>query len=513
MYVGHGPVSTEINMPNRLLRSLPSIERLLERPLASQLFAALGRERVRDLLREITDEIRREITDQSKVRSPKSEVQRPTSKVADPQTLDGGLGTLDFVAEVERRLNLRATECAQPSLRRIINATGVIIHTNLGRAPLARGAVEAVSDAASHYSNLEYDLKRGERGQREMHCQELLARLAGSEAAVVANNNAAAVLLLLNTLAEGGEVIVSRGELIEIGGSFRIPDVMEKSGAILREVGTTNRTRITDYERAINERTRLILRVHPSNYRIIGFAGRPTVREIADLAKSAGIPSFEDLGSGCLIDLSPFGVKDEPLVAESIGAGISVVSFSGDKMLGGPQAGIIAGSREIVDRVRANPLMRALRVDKMTYAAIEATLRLYERGVALTEVPVIRAIAATREQIAERAARFGESIAALVNGRLKVSLEDGSSVIGGGSAPEVKLPTVLVALQDASATAATFEERLRGYRIPIITRTERDRVLIDLRTVAAEEESIILAAIAALAQPAAETAASVEVSA
>ena len=479
-------------MPNHLLRSLPSIERLLERPVASQLFATLGRERVRDLLREITDELREQLTSAAQ---------------------SAALSTQSLTEEVERRLNERAARCAQPSIRRVINATGVIIHTNLGRAPLAREAVEALSEAAAHYSNLEYNLRLGERGQRETHCQELLARLAGSEAVVVANNNAAAVLLVLNTLAEGGEVIVSRGELIEIGGSFRIPDVMEKSGAILREVGTTNRTRIADYERAINERTKLILRVHPSNYRIIGFAERPSVREVADLARRKGIPSFEDLGSGCLIDLSPYGVKDEPVVAESLQAGISVVSFSGDKMLGGPQAGIIAGSQEIVDRVRSNPLMRALRSDKMTYAALEATLRLYERGAALSEVPVIRSIAITREQIAERASRFVESIAKLVDGRLKVTLEDGWSVIGGGSAPEVKLPTMLVALQDTSTTAAEFEERLRGYNTPIIARTERDRVVLDLRTVETDEEAIILAAIAALAQPAAETGASVEVSA
>lgn len=478
-------------MPNHLLRSLPSIERLLERPVASQLFTTLGRERVRDLLREITDELREQLSSagQFPARSPQS-----------------------LTEEVERRLNVRAAQCAQPSLRRVINATGVIIHTNLGRAPLARQAVEALSEAAAYYSNLEYDLKLGERGQRETHCQELLSRLAGSEAAVVANNNAAAVLLVLNTLALGGEVIVSRGELIEIGGSFRIPDVMEKSGAILREVGTTNRTRITDYERAINERTKLILRVHPSNYRIVGFTERPDVREIADLARRRGIPSFEDLGSGCLIDLAPYGVRDEPVVAESLKAGISVVSFSGDKMLGGPQAGVIAGSREIIDRVRSNPLMRALRSDKMSYAALEATLRLYERGAALKEVPVIRSIATTREQIAERASRFVESIAEFADGRFKVTLEDGWSVIGGGSAPEVKLPTLLVALQDTSLTPAEFEERLRGYKTPIIARTERDRVVIDLRTVETDEEAIILAAIAAIAQPAAQTAASVEVS-
>ena len=481
-------------MPNQLLRSLPSIERLLERPLALRLSAVFGRERVRDLLRETTDELREE--------------------VASGQWSEAGTSQ-SLTEEVERRLETRAALFSQPSLRRVVNATGVIIHTNLGRAPLARQAVEALSETAANYSNLEYDLKHGQRGRREAHCRELLSRLAGSEAATVANNNAAAVLLVLNTLAEGGEVIVSRGELIEIGGSFRIPDVMAKSGAVLREVGTTNRTRIDDYRDAINERTRLILRVHPSNYRIIGFTQRPSAGEIAEVARRAGVPSFEDLGSGCLIDLSPYGVKDEPVVADSLRAGISVVSFSGDKMLGGPQAGIITGSREIVDRVVKNPLMRALRVDKMTYAAIETTLRLYERGVALTEVPVIRAIATAREEIAGRAAHLSASIEQvmgeqLTDGSFTVSLEDGASVIGGGSAPEVKLPTVLIAMKGSRMSAASLEERLRGFRIPIITRTERDRVMIDLRTVSVEEEAIILDAIATLAQPAPEAAASVE---
>jgi L-seryl-tRNA(Ser) seleniumtransferase len=407
-------------------------------------------------------------------------------------------------------LQERARLSGRASLRRVINATGVIIHTNLGRAPLARAAIEALSEIAPYYSNLEYDIGRGERGHRESHCRELLARLAGSEDAIVANNNAAAVMLVLNTLAEDGEVIVSRGELIEIGGSFRVPEVMEKSGARLREVGTTNRTRIEDYERAINERTRLILRVHPSNYRIIGFTERPSVEEVAGLARRAGVASFEDLGSGCLIDLGPYGVKDEPVVRESLDAGIGVVSFSGDKMLGGPQAGIIAGSHEIINRVRKNPLMRALRVDKMTYAALEATLRLYERDVADSEVPVIRAIAATREEISERAARMSEAIEQLTRGRFKASLEEGNSVVGGGSAPQVALPTVLVALRDDELSAASIEERLRSHRVPIITRTERGSVMIDLRTVADDEEAIILEAIAALAQPAPKSMASVE---
>jgi L-seryl-tRNA(Ser) seleniumtransferase len=449
----------------------------------------LSRERVRDLLREITGELRDELAGETSVKN-----------------------TQSLTEIVERRLERRAFEYAAPSLRRVINATGVIIHTNLGRAPLAREAIDEVSEVAAHYSNLEYDLTEGERGHREKHCQELLARLTGSEAAVLANNNAAAVLLVLNTLADGGEVIVSRGELIEIGGSFRIPEVMEKSGAKLREVGTTNRTRIADYERALNERTKLIMRVHPSNYRVIGFTERPTAQQIAEVARRAGIPSFEDLGSGCLIDLSPYGVVGEPVVAESIKAGVSLVSFSGDKMLGGPQAGVVAGSKDIVDRVRKNPLMRALRVDKMTYAAMEATLKLYDRGEALSEVPVIRAIATTREQIRERASRFCESVSRLATGSLTAALEESGSVIGGGSAPEVSLPTVVVALEGKGISASVIEQRLRSYDTPIITRTERNRVIIDLRTVSVEDEHLILDAIAtAAAQPATHSAASVEV--
>jgi L-seryl-tRNA(Ser) seleniumtransferase len=484
-------------MSNELLRSLPSIQRLLTRPVAERLSAELSRDRARDLLREIIEEIRKELSEAESLEAEASDMPGTTF-----QSQDSGLTSPDFLmAEIERRLEARAKISSQASLRRVVNATGVIIHTNLGRAPLARAAIEALSDVASHYSNLEYDLARGERGHRESHCRELLARLAGSEDAIVANNNAAAVMLVLNTLAEGGEVIVSRGELIEIGGSFRIPEVMEKGGARLREVGTTNRTHIQDYERAINEQTRLILRVHPSNYRIIGFTERPCVKEVAALAQRAGIPSFEDLGSGCLIDLDAYGVKDEPVVAESLNAGISVVCFSGDKMLGGPQSGVIAGSKEIVDRVRKNPLMRALRVDKMTYAALEATLRLYERGMAESDVPVIKAIAATREQISARAARLSAAIEQLTRGRLKASLENGDSVIGGGSAPQVALATVLVALKGDELSASSIEERLRGHRVPVITRTERGCVMIDLRTVAEDEESIILEAIAALAQP------------
>ncbi|HVF90881.1 MAG TPA: L-seryl-tRNA(Sec) selenium transferase [Blastocatellia bacterium] len=488
-------------MSNELLRSLPSIERLLAGPAAARLSGELSRPRLRDLLREITDDLRREVAggelDVESIRARNSGRQE-----------NGGLQEL-LAAEIERQLEARAAGLARPSLRRVVNATGVVIHTNLGRAPLARAALDAISDVAVHYSNLEYDIERGERGKRESHCQGLLARLSGSESAIVANNNAAAVMLVLNTLAEGGEVIVSRGELVEIGGSFRIPDVMEKSGARLREVGTTNRTRIQDYERAINDSTRLILRVHPSNYRIIGFTERPSAQEISDLARRANIPSFEDLGSGCLIDLEPFGVRDEPVVSRSLEAGISVVSFSGDKMLGGPQAGIIAGSRDVIERVRKNPLMRALRVDKMTYAALEATLSLYDRGVSQSEVPVLRALTATREQVGERASLMAGRILEITGGRIKAGLEEGDSVVGGGSAPEVKLPTVLITIEDPVLSASSIEARLRAHRVPVIARTERDQVLLDLRTVEPGEESIILEALSALGEPAPKRIASI----
>ncbi|HEU4389269.1 MAG TPA: L-seryl-tRNA(Sec) selenium transferase [Blastocatellia bacterium] len=468
-------------MPNELLRSLPSIDRLLRRPAVEAICSETSRERVSEMLRDITQEIRDQVSS------------------GDWQLPALHNGTESAAIEIERRLVERVRRRSVPSLRRVINATGVIIHTNLGRAPLSTAAVAAVTEAAGRYSNLEYDVEKGERGRRESHCQELLARLTGAERATVVNNNAAAVLIVLNSLAEGGEVIVSRGELIEIGGSFRIPDVMEKSGVTLREVGTTNRTRLSDYERAINERTRLILRVHPSNYRIIGFTERPAVEEIAGLAQRHGIPSFEDLGSGCLVDLTQYGIADEPVVRTSLQAGISLVSFSGDKMLGGPQAGVIAGSRELVERVKVNPLMRALRVDKMTYAALEATMRAYENGVARNEIPVVRALAATREEIAGRAARLAHRIVSATDGELTPHLENGDSVVGGGSAPGASLPTVLVAIQHERMQSAAIEEGLRKNSIPIIARIERDRVLIDLRTVMPDEEDALVQAMRDLA--------------
>jgi L-seryl-tRNA(Ser) seleniumtransferase len=518
-------------MAKELLRALPSIESLLASPLASRLSAQLSREGVRNLLREILDDLRQELVSESadwslesagnnkqnpaKPGDPYEGDGKPSAQTATPdarlQTPDSGLQTPDLFLEIEKRLTTRAAQRLTPSLCRVINATGVILHTNLGRAPLAAAAVEAVAQVSATYSNLEYDLRSGGRGKRESHCQQQLARLVGSQDAVVTNNCAAAVLLVLNTLAEKGEVIVSRGELIEIGGSFRIPEVMEKSGAHLREVGTTNRTRIGDYERAINENTRLILRVHPSNYRIVGFTERPSLEEIAILSQRTGIPAFEDLGSGCLLDLAPLGVPGEPLVRESFKAGIQVAAFSGDKLLGGPQAGIIAGNRAIIESVRQNPLMRALRVDKMTLAALEATLRIYERGAAQLEVPVLRALAMTVEEIRERAETFQERLQKTTDQGLRIVLENGDSMIGGGSAPEVRLPTVLLAIESHTLSASLIEERLRNHTTPVIARTERERVLLDLRTVAPDEEEIILTALASLAQPSPEVTASVEV--
>ena len=373
---------------------------------------------------------------------------------------------------------------ARPSLRRVINATGVVVHTNLGRAPLAAFSVQA------GYSNLEYDLATGKRGKRDVHTGRLLGRLLNAPAIAV-NNNAAALLLALNELAAGGEVVVSRGELIEIGDGFRIPEIMARSGAALREVGTTNRTRIEDYREAIGDRTRLLLRVHPSNFRIQGFTARPELSELVALGRERGLPVFEDLGSGCIVDLRPFGI-DEPLVTASLEAGVDLVSFSGDKLLGGPQAGILAGKAEIVARLRRNPLFRALRLDKLIYQALETTLRLLllERW---DEIPVLAMIRQPAAAIRARA----EALVAQVPD-LRAEIVSGDSVIGGGATPEQSIPTWLIAIECLDAIAA--ERQLRATDPPVVARIEKDRLLLDLRTVFADEEPCLLRALAAIKQ-------------
>jgi len=435
------------------LRELPAVNEVLEE--LSSLLERLPRRLVVGEIRRALDEMRREIR-------------------------SGETPATELSAAVRVERALAALE--RPSLRPVINATGVVLHTNLGRAPL--GALAPLPG----YSNLEFDLAGGRRGKRDVHIGALLERLLGAPAITV-NNNAAAVFLALNELAAGGEVLVSRGELIEIGDGFRIPEIMARSGAALREVGTTNRTHMEDYRSAITERTRLLLRVHPSNFRITGFTERPPLAALVALGREAGLPVYEDLGSGCVFDLKPSGI-DEPLVAESLDAGADLVSFSGDKLLGGPQAGILAGKPALVTRLRRNPLFRALRLDKLIYQALENTLRnlLLERWDAIPALAMIR-------QPAETVRARAEALLARVP-RLRGEIVAGQSLIGGGATPEQSIPTFLIALECADAAAA--ERRLRAANPPVVARIENDRLLLDLRTVFREEEAALAAALEAV---------------
>jgi len=436
---------------NDKLRDLPSVHEMLE-----GLFPALARfprALVAAETRRVLDELRAEIL---------------TGAAPGPP--------------VEARVESALAALERPSLRRVINATGVVLHTNLGRAPL--GGVHLLPG----YSNLEYDLAAGRRGQRDVHASGLLERLLGAPAIAV-NNNAAAIFLALNEMASGGEVVVSRGELIEIGDGFRIPDIMSRSGACVREVGTTNRTAIADYRAAINDRTRLLLRVHPSNFRISGFTARPQLRELVALGRERAVPVYEDLGSGCVVDLLAFGIQ-EPLVSDSLKAGVDLVSFSGDKLLGGPQAGILAGKPEIVARLRRNPLFRALRLDKTIYQALGDTLRclLLERW---DDVPALALIRRTATGIRTRA----EALLVRVPG-LRAEIVPGTSVAGGGATPEQSIPTWLIAIECADLAEA--ERRLRANDPPVVARIENDRLVLDLRTVFAEEEEDLAAALRSL---------------
>jgi len=457
------------------MREIPSVDELLGRPRLLALAEKSGRALVTQSARSVLANVRARM---------KADASSATPQAIDPENLE-----TQIIVHVESLI--------APSLRRIINATGVILHTNLGRAPISTEAAARISQVATSYSNLEYDLETGERGQRDVHTSRMLANLAGAESAIVVNNNAAAVFLVLNTLSKGAETIVSRGELIEIGDGFRIPDIMSESGAILREVGTTNRTRIRDYERAINERTHLLLRVHPSNFRISGFTERPSLEDLVALGQRSQLPVFEDLGSGCLADLSANGIS-EPLVAASCAAGASVVSFSGDKLLGGPQAGIIAGKKQIVERIRRNPLFRALRVDKLTIAALEVTLQAYLRG-ALDEIPALRMIHLNADSIAQRAKNFIEQLKSSVLNGITCRITPGFSVIGGGSTPDQQLPTNLIAIISARCSAAELEERLRrpASATSVIARIEDDQLILDLRTVSPAEESELGSVLAA----------------
>jgi L-seryl-tRNA(Ser) seleniumtransferase len=480
-------------------RNIPSIDQLRQRSAVRALEARFGATATVDALRDAASVVRVAIA--------------------------AGDTTLADEAEVAGRIESTAAarlgDVFRPSLEPVINATGVIIHTNLGRAPLAAAAIDRVAGIARGYASLEYDLAAGSRGRRDVHAGALLCRLTGAEAAVVVNNNAAATMIVLAALAAGREVIVSRGELVEIGGGFRVPDVMAQSGASLREVGTTNKTRAADYGAAISDRTALILRIHPSNFRIEGFTERPPLHELVALGRKFNIPVAEDLGSGYLAQIATRSPSDrhpqatrstsdadligtrstpdrhlidtwsEPGVEASVAAGVDVCCFSGDKLLGGPQAGIIVGRTTVVDRIRTHPLMRALRVDKMTYAALEATLAEYAAGRAEATIPVRRMLMVSADDIRARA----EALAAAINGvgGWRAGLVAGSSAIGGGSAPGVELPTWLVAIAKEGLTPDAVEQRLRRLTPPVIARIERDQLLLDLRTVLPEQDAALAA--------------------
>jgi len=486
-----------------LYRKLPSVDELTRRPGLVRIVAQEGQVAVTDAARAVLASLRSEI-----------EAGRLGADAID-------LALSDLDAAIERQLR----RALRYSLRTVINATGVTLHTNLGRAPLSTAAVDHIRETSLTYSNLEFEIETGERGKRDVHVDRLFRRLleegdrAGTVASgacpersrrvqaersspekpvistIVVNNNAAAVLLALNTLAEGGEVIVSRGELVEIGGSFRIPDVMAKSNAILREVGTTNRTRTQDYERAITDKTRLLLRVHRSNFQITGFTERPELEQLVQLARARKIPLMEDLGSGALFDLRSIGVSGEPSVLDSLRAGVDVVTYSGDKLLGGPQAGILSGRADLIARMRSNSLFRALRVDKLTYAALEATLMAYVKGDH-DAIPAVRMMRLSKEQISKRAEAAAKS---LKSPKLVIELIDGESVIGGGAAPSAVLPTRLLAVSCEGLSADELAEWLLTFDPPIVARVEDGRVLLDLRTVFPEQDRTIIQALGQIA--------------
>ncbi len=452
-------------MPDNPYRHLPGLDALLARPEVLSLIDAFGREPVRDEARELLDAIRADIR-----------------AGAAPPNEDA----------IVVRLQDQARAHLAPSLIPVINATGVIVHTNLGRALLSEAAQQAMMAVARSYSNLEYDLPAGKRGSRYVHAEAMLTRLTGAEAALVVNNNAAAVNLVLRTLAAGREVIISRSELVEIGGGFRIPDILAQSGADLVEVGTTNRTRLVDYENALTERTGLLLKVHQSNYRIIGFTAEASLQELVGLAHglSAPIPVVNDLGSGTLLDTRPYGLAYEPTVQDSINAGADVVTFSGDKLLGGPQAGIILGRKDIIAQLKRQPLTRAFRVDKTTLAALQATLMAYLRGTATEELPVWRMISTSEEALAQRARAWAD---ALADADVRIELMSGGSAVGGGSLPGQTLPTTLLAV--GCSHPQRLLAALRAGSPPVIARVQEDWVVFDPRTVLPEQEPVLLNAI------------------
>lgn len=460
---------------NALLRQLPKVDALLERPDVSALAQTMPRSLVVDSVRAAIDDTRSRI-------------------------LGGTVQAADADAVAASAIAL-AHKAARRSLRRVINATGIVVHTNLGRSPLAAEAVAAVADVAAGYSTLEYDVDSGERGSRHTHVESLICKLTGAEAAMAVNNNAAAVMLALAGLARGKEAIVSRGQLVEIGGSFRVPDVMAESGATMVEVGTTNKTHLADYERALTPNTGLLLKVHTSNYRVVGFTDEVALDELVTLGAEHGVAVMEDQGSGVLVDLREWGLPYEPTVAESVASGADVVTCSGDKLLGGPQAGILAGKWHVIQALKKHPLARAVRLDKMTLAALETTLRLYLDPVcARREIPTLRMLSASRTEVAERASRLADEITTACGDCYLTGLTDDVSRAGGGALPMADIPTVCVVVSPQRMSVTELERRLRLGEPHIVARISEDRLLLDPRTLTPAEEREVVDALAALAE-------------
>lgn len=455
-------------MNKDLLRRLPSVDELLKESLVKETEKYLSRTLITDLLREVLNEYRKNIL---------------ADKIKD--------FTIEMVLE---SFNEKADRLSNGTLREVVNATGIIVHTNLGRSILSRDAVGAVMDICSNYNNLEYEIESGRRGSRYMHVEELIKRITGAEAALVVNNNAAAIMLTLNTLCKGKEAIVSRGQLVEIGGSFRVPDVMELSGAALVEVGTTNKTHLYDYEKAIGENTGVILKVHTSNFRIIGFTEVVNSEELVKLGRRFNIPVVEDIGSGVLVDLSKYGLTYEPTVQDSINRGIDIVTFSGDKLLGGPQCGIIAGKKCYIDAMKKNQLLRALRVDKTCLAALEATMKHYlKEEEAIENIPTLNMLTVSPQVLERRAENLRQRLMK-IEGDLIFEVRRDYSMVGGGAMPGEKLESFVISVRSSRFSAAFLEKSLRGYHIPIIARISNEEVLMDLRTIKDEEFDIIFSA-------------------
>jgi L-seryl-tRNA(Ser) seleniumtransferase len=455
----------------RLLRQIPSVDDLLRAPILSPHLALLSRPHAVEIIRRFLGAFRERL------------LALPLGDL--PPQLD--------LAALEKEAAQALSRPHLPSITRVINASGVVIHTNLGRSPLGAAARDHILTAAACYTNLEYDLKEGKRGSRQIHLEKLVTELTGAEACLVVNNNAAGVFLALNALANGREVIISRGQLVEIGGSFRMPDIMAASGAILREVGTTNKTYLTDYEKAITSQTAMLAKVHPSNFRLMGFTREVALPDMVELGRRYGLFVMEDLGSGCLVDLSRYGLEREPTVQEAVASGADLVLFSGDKLLGGPQAGLIIGNTEVVQRLKQHPLTRALRPDKLTLAGLEATLRLYlNEAEAVAGIPTLRMLTMPLAEADRLARSLVRTIKRRWPGRFNVAIQDHVSRSGGGALPMVPIPSRALALELPPLAPHQLEERLRAGTPPVITRLEHDRLLLDVRTILPEDYPVLL---------------------